>query len=1533
MNDAEKNASDGSSLMSLADTVAPEALADTISPDALAYSVSHDVPLLGPGTVIKHYELIRELGAGGMGMVFLGRDTRLGRLVAIKFLLEHTGEGAQRFLVEARTTAQCRHENIVVIYDVDEINGFPYMVLEYIEGRTLRAAMSERGRDTTLAVDVMVPVVRALAYAHQMGIVHRDLKPENILLAHTGQVKVLDFGIAKQIAAQVNDSQTPTNVLPNQDLGLTQDGALVGTMPYMSPEQWRREPLDSGTDIWAAGIILYELAIGVHPIEPLSINNLIQVADVNRPMPSARDKLLGASALADVIDQCLQKHKEQRFGSAILLAEALEKLGADKHAPTLAEDESPFAGLAAFQESDAARFFGRDGDIDAMVGKLRNHQLVAIAGPSGVGKSSFVRAGVIPALKRAGRQLEAFVIRPGRRPLAALADVLAFFADTAVDADGLDESTTAAIADTLQTQPGYLGARLRARCRKRGNDHRILLFVDQLEELFTLGIDAAERAAFCACLEGVADDASSPLRVIVTIRADFMDRLADERRFLGAVTRGLLFLPPIDHDGLRDALKKPIEATRYQFEDEALVDEMLQSLDGTKSPLPILQFTATKLWEARDRENRRLTRAAYRALGGVAGALSTHADAVVAGLSTSEQRLARSIFLRLVTIERTRAIVQWDELRSVSEDISAVEQIVDVLADARLLSIERDNERAGKTVELMHESLIESWGKLRGWLDENVQDEQFLTELRNAASQWEKNGEGQGFLWRDRAAVEAGLWFTQRRKDHPGEASLGIGKREERYLEAVIRLMETARRRQRQGVAALIAGLSVVVLVVSTFAFQSKRAAERAEAETVEAQSQRAQAERNATRARNATRMAAAREKQHDPTTALALLREIEPESVPTGWNAFVSLARMSPVASVVLQHDSSVSSAAFSPDNKRIVTISFDKKARVWNADGMTEPVVLQDEVRGASGWSPDGKRLVFAMRDNTVRIVNADGTGQPIVLVGHEDRVTGVSFHPDGTRIVSNSYDKTVRVWNADGTGQPLVLRGHASFVNQAVWSPDGQRIASASDDNTIRVWNADGTGESLVLVGHNDRVRGVAWSPDGQHIVSGSSDKTIGVWNADGSEVPRFFKGHDNFVTAVAYHPDNTRIVSASGDTTVRVWNADGTGQPVILRGHDGSVYDVAFSPDGTRIISSSLDNTVRVWELNRSGQLRILQGHDDHVYDATFSSSGKRIVSAACDKTVRVWNADSSAHAIVLRGHEDRVYAASFSPDDQRIVSASRDRTVRVWNADGTGQPIVLQGHEGSVNAAAFSPDGKRIASGASDKTIRIWNADGSDKPLLLLGHEDRVFGVTWSPDGTRIASCSSDRTIRLWNTDGSGQPLVLRGHIEHVNGVAFTPDGKRILSAANDNTIRVWNADGSGQPLVIDAHHGNAVITSERPFRLDGRQFVASFADGVVLVFNTDGTGEPLELRGSTTIVNSASWSPDGQRIVGASDDNTVIVWSDIEPLQNASDARLWKPTTYCMPLEVRRTILDFPDEQSRHDLENCQRRVRELMGR
>ena len=716
--DVERMAEDDPLAHSETLALAPDGIGATeldVDYDSLQVSGVRSVP--HPGAAIRQYEIIRELGHGGMGTVFLARDTRLGRRVAIKFLTRYNRQLAEMFINEARTTAQCRHENIVVIHDVDEFDGMPYMVLEYIEGPTLRVWLQRRQRQQVgragtaglapgdqraatsaavspaLAAEIMVPVLRALACAHERGIVHRDLKPENVILSNAGPIKVLDFGIAKLFspagsAADLEDRKRTDTVRED-----TIEDTVSGTLPYMSPEQRRASDIDHRSDVWAAGIMLYELVTGRHPLAPLSLETLSQVPDNDVPMPRLSDMHPDLGPIGPIIDRCLLKARDRRTADAATLLAELEPLTGGASADAGAGDHSPFAGLSAFQEDDARRFFGRDPDIAAMTARLRQQRFVALTGPSGAGKSSFVRAGVIPALKRSGDGWHAYIIRPGRHPLGSLASILMQLPE--YEGQGRT-GEVGELVETLGTQPGLLGARLRAHCRNRLL--RGLVFVDQFEELYTLCDTPSERAAFIACLEGVADDEASPLRVIVALRSDFLDRVADERATMEPITRGLVFLPSMDEAGLREALSRPVEQVGHRFENPEMIASMLRSLADTRSPLPLLQFAATQLWHRRDRERRLLTQASYDQLGGVAGALAAHADAVVSGLAARDLQLVRAVLLRLVTGERTRAIVSLSELAELADagEGETVERIVRDLAEARLVLIELRQRRSGE---------------------------------------------------------------------------------------------------------------------------------------------------------------------------------------------------------------------------------------------------------------------------------------------------------------------------------------------------------------------------------------------------------------------------------------------------------------------------------------------------------------------------------------------------------------------------------------------------------------------------------------------------------------------------------------------------------------------------------------------------------------------------------------------------------------------------------------------------------------------
>jgi serine/threonine protein kinase len=829
---------------------APTALAARVLPGR---SAPTELP---PGHAIGQYEIIRLLGRGGMGEVYLARDLRLGRLVAVKRLSTPGTGFIERFLREARTTARCTHENIVVIHEVGEQDDRPYMVLEYLEGQTLRQWMSEHaaaaGEHAPVppgrAVELMLPVVRALAYAHERGIVHRDLKPENVMLTRSGTIKVLDFGIAKLLSGSRNDGEGGSGLMDGSvDItpgsvsgpGVIRSSAIIGTLPYMSPEQMNQGVLDHRSDLWTVGIMLFELVTGQHPMPTCSMRELLGIADADEPMPGVGEVMPDPGPemgpLAGIIDRCLLKHPQHRTPSARALLAELEALAPGRRSVLMGDDGNPFAGLAAFQEADADRFFGRDRDIDQVVTELRSRPLVAVVGPSGAGKSSLVRAGVIPALKRSGEGWDAHIVRPGREPLAALAALLGAITQghgsSSDDAsETLDGSAASAELDPLaertlgqeiehmierlRAEPGYLGVRLRGRATRKLR--RMVVFVDQLEELYTLGARPDERAAFLACMAAVADDATSPLRVILSMRADFLDRLTEDRRLGAEVTRGLVLLPSMDRDGMRQALQQPLEAAEYRFESPALVDRMVEALAATPGALPLLQFTASRLWELRDTGRRLLTEASYERLGGVAGALATHADAVLAGMSSARQALARAVLERLVTPERTRALVSMTELRALHRDPDAVDAVLQHLVAMRLLVVERGAEGADQTVELVHESLIDRWPTLARWLTENQDDVAFLARLRGAAQEWQKRDRDEGLLWRGAPARDAQLWYAHYRGV--------LAQREQDYLDAVFGLDTRTTRRRRW----LLAGtILLVLLVASVWTWSVQREANR----------------------------------------------------------------------------------------------------------------------------------------------------------------------------------------------------------------------------------------------------------------------------------------------------------------------------------------------------------------------------------------------------------------------------------------------------------------------------------------------------------------------------------------------------------------------------------------------------------------------------------------------------------------------------------------------------------------------------------
>ncbi len=766
----------------------------------LSADASVDPPAPSPGRRIGNYELVRRLAKGGMGEVYLARDLTLGRRVAVKFLATDADEVvARRFVIEARATARCTHENIVVIHEVASWEGLPYMVLEYLDGEPLGAQMLRGALPTGRVLEVVRSVLRALARAHQAAIIHRDLKPENIFITRRGVVKVLDFGIAKLVDTRDEDDAIRRD---RATLDSLDHGRIVGTRPFMAPEQWARAAVDARTDLFALGVIAYCALAGRHPsgsAQPQAFEAAGR--EVDRPYPSLA---LAAphvpEAVVAIVDRAIQKRPEHRYQSASDFLRGLDEL--DRHgARRIAGDACPYPGLAGFTEADADRYFGRAPELRRAMEILRTRSVLAVVGPSGAGKSSFVQAGVVARLRADDDGWDVVVVRPGPRPLHGLVGALRRLPGLALPADAVE---------VLTAEPGRLGEWLRSWCH--GRARRVALAVDQFEELFARGGPAPERDAYLTALLSATDEVLEPVRLVLAIRSDFLGAVAAYPAFADAIVEGTQLLSPLDRGGLRAALEGPLEQVGYRFEDPAALDEIVDAFAGEDHALPVLQAVAVQLWERRDQRARVVGRDAIAAVGGVAGALARYANAVIAPLPESHREIAHQIFLRLVTVHGVRTATDRAAIEAIAPEAP---RVLRALLAARLVVA---NDEAS-TVELVHEVLIESWPLLADWLRSSREDRLVRERIAHAAAAWDERGRPPGLLWSGDAVLEARR-FVER-------AEIELSVTEVAFVRASLAWRSRTARRRRGAIAAALL-IALAVAAASVVALVKVRRAERA---------------------------------------------------------------------------------------------------------------------------------------------------------------------------------------------------------------------------------------------------------------------------------------------------------------------------------------------------------------------------------------------------------------------------------------------------------------------------------------------------------------------------------------------------------------------------------------------------------------------------------------------------------------------------------------------------------------------------------
>ena len=1125
----------------------------------------------------------------------------------------------------------------------------------------------------------------------------------------------------------------------------------------------------------------------------------------------------------------------------------------------------PFKGLAYFSESDAELFFGRElltANLTAQLDPDSDRRFLAVVGASGSGKSSIVRAGLIPALKRGDTMADGrsppsgssswpvHLLTPSAHPLHALAVALTQSTQAL--------ATTTDLIDDMARDPRCLHLHI-CRILPPAVDH-LLLVVDQFEELFTQCRDKGERQSFVDNLMTAASMVG-PAFVVITLRADFYDHCGEYAALRGALEQHQVYIGPMNQDELHRAITKPAHLGRWTFE-PGLVDFLLQEVADEPGTLPLLSHALLETW--RHRRGRLMTLAGYNESGGVRGAIARTAERVMRQMEPAQRSIARNIFLRLTELgdatQETRRRVKLSELVQGSEEAAAIEHVLKILVDARLVITSEES------AEVAHEALIREWPTLRGWLEADLEGLRTHRHLTDAAKEWERLEHDPGELYRGARLVVSREWVATHAKDlNPLEreflaASQAWEERQQvdreaqhqRELEAAQSAAEAERqraeeqarsaRRLRRG-ALLLAGVSLLTVLLAVAAFAARANARR-----------EAAVNRSLVLAGQAIEANEAGEV--DRALALSL------EAVNINDPPLDAVSKLASVATgigsraVLTGHTGALRAGAFSPGGQQAVSggcRQVDEKDEcfigqliLWDLETMTETMRWQ----------------------------------------GHNDQVTALAWSPTGQEFLSGSGDGSLILWQADNQETVAAWDTRDGAINALEISPDGTLAAAASDDGTITLFDLKRRQISHQLVGHSGPVLDVSFSPDSQQLVSGSADANMILWDLSTGEAIRTFTGHASSISGVAFLPSGLQVLSASEDLTLRLWDA-ATGVELQKRESADRPDGMVLSPDG-RTVLHRVEHIIYAWDLEQwNAPHQQLFGHAGQVWDMVVSADGRLALSTGDDGTVRIWN---------LRGVDDyqqtnigfSATGVAVAPDGKKVAIGGWGKSSVIWDQE-IGKPMLdLTGSIGIVTpgGVSYSPDGRWVAASSGDYdhdteagSLLVWEAASGEIHCDLQGHDRRLRTVTFSPDSRYLLSGSqgTDDTGDLILWDVNDCSLVRRLATEQdTTGIGFSDDGRyAVTSSAFFENVTLWDV-ARGQELRVFRLPGEVFL--DVAFGPNDETVLAATIKGVIVQWDRE-TGEEIrQFVGHDSGVWSVTISPDERKLVSSDSTGTIILW-------------------------------------------------------
>lgn len=1305
-------------------------------------------------STIAHYRILKRLGEGGMGEVYQAEDLRLGRAVALKFLSTEAGSDQQareRLLAEARAIAALNHPHIAAIYDLIESTEGDCLVIEYVEGETLAEQIRAAPFSLECALQIAEQLSETLSAVHARGIVHCDLKGANIMVDAAGQVKLLDFGLVR--------------------LGRPPPGPGGGTLGYLSPEQVRGEELDERTDLFSLGVVIYEMLTGRRPFDRENRAATLRAILEDEPLPLGRLCDRAPLALEQVVRRALEKRKEERYRSAGELLEDLARVRRQVESATERRQRGPapvgpaFRGLLPFQEADRERFYGREAETEALVSMIaeRDYRFGLLFGESGCGKTSLIRAGLIPRLWQDG--CVPIYCRSYRNPLSA---VIAGCAERS----RLSPREGEAPVDYLRRAAELLDATL-------------VIICDQFEEFFIHSGDSGtktEREPFTSFISACYHAADLPVKILCSLRSDFLHQISaefDDRIPEPLLSRRRRHLRNFGRPQSEEIIARLARDAHLPLEAD-LIRQVVSDLaeDGAIRPSE-LQIVGAQL-----QSKRLLTRQAYRRAGGREPLVYSFLEDVIQ--SSGDREGAHLLLRSLISEQNARAMPTLDEIRrQVQRRPAEVERLLRLFVEARLVremqcELQEDEPQR---YELMHEYLIAKINRITGK----------MMDARGRANR----------MWRQYCSEYAGdratriplgkLWFIRRYAD------FGSGARAQELL----------RRSWRAGLLKVGGAALFIFALISGAAIWSAASVEWEETRLRDGHSVVGRKVIFSPQGRLlvscgedkqiivwdfARRERLATFSDHQGwVTAIAFSPEgkwfatASVDGTVIAWDA-VQLKK----AAVLTGHQGVVRTIAFTDDGRFLVTPTDDDRKIFWEV-GSWEKAREASTGRfhqGSFHLSPDGRRMLsptWSIHDLT--------TGEMIANL-HLPSWTWGAFSSDSKRFMTIESGGFAAFWETTGLWEsraPQLLdriHAHDDHGRAVAYAPDGDLAASGAED--IILWDARARTK-LARFEHPAYVSSLAFSPDGRSLVSMHGDGAILLWDVIERERAASFNEHSAPVRTVSFAADARRLASAGEDRSVIIWDLEQRRKQAVLLGHQTQVTGVAFTPDGNSVASCDQNGNLIFWDLEgrrpRWIHHAVNKSEDEASYGVAISPDARWVATS-----YGVYRSADGRLAVDFRTEDRRfreLRGIAFSADGRWLVGASARGEVFVW--EGSGRQLIASRKLSNANfvSLSISPDGRWLVTGEDQGAIRLWETTPLREVAVLGRHQARVKSVAFGPDGREVASASDDQTIALWDVARRRLLRRIGAHAAPVLSIAFSSDGQRLAAGLHDRSVRLY----------------------------------------------------------------------------------------------------------------------------------------------